>query len=144
MSSSMLGIDAAWLAVDSLGCVGIFFTGGQGPIPAAALAVLQSGLDPEAVLLMLGERGGCEVLVKYRRPDDFVLMANRGLYAFDWSDVHRTIAREIGVYELVAIPSSPVGVCDLPESIQRAARSVQYGRVSFQECSKHGLHVVGA
>jgi hypothetical protein len=94
--------------------------------------------------LALPEIGGHELLVKYKRPDDFVAFAKRGWFAFDWSDVHRTHAQEIGVYELVAKPYLPAHISSLPETIQRAARAVLYPHVSFQDCGQNGVHVVGA
>jgi hypothetical protein len=41
------------------------------------------------------------------RPDDFIGFARRGLFSFDWADVHRT--RDlVHAYEVQARPVSPV------------------------------------
>jgi hypothetical protein len=57
------------------------------------------------------------LLVLMPRPDSFFGMAERGLFVYDWSDVHRTRAEELRVYELVAIPENPIKVDGIPEEL---------------------------
>src|SRR5687767_12160860 len=98
-------LDLAWLATDSAGLVGAFLTGGAGPVPAAAMATIDAA---EETALTLPETSGCELRVSVADPSSYVALANRGLFVYDWSDVHRTTAETSNVYELVAAPTIPL------------------------------------
>lgn len=104
-SRDLRGIDAAWLAADDSGQVAVFFTGGEGPLPESAIPSVDAG-DESA--LALPETSDVELLTGVPRPDDFVAFAKRGLFALDWSDVHRLISQELGGYELQARPLRPL------------------------------------
>src|SRR5262249_20308087 len=87
------GWDYAWLAVDACGHVAIFTNAGVGPIPVAVLADRKTADRAEELVRQLPERGGCELLVSFPRPDDFIGFARRGLFAYDWTDVSRIVGR---------------------------------------------------
>src|SRR5262245_34687608 len=106
-------IDLSWVAVDSAGRLAVFTTAGEGPVPASAL---QASAAAQAAVAELPVVGGNKLLVDYPRPDDFVAFAERGLYAYDWCDAHRTAAASSGCYELVAVPLRPVLVAELPKT----------------------------
>jgi hypothetical protein len=108
-------IDLPWVAVDAAGRLAVFTTADQGPVPASAL---QASAAVEAVVAELSVVGGSRLLVDYPRPDDFVAFAERGLYAYDWCDAHRTAAASKGCYELVAVPLRPVLIGELPEGLR--------------------------
>ena len=108
-------IDLPWVAVDAAGRLAVFTTAGEGPVPASAL---QASAAVEAVVAELSVVGGSKLLVDYPRPDDFVSFAERGLYAYDWCDAHRTAAASKGCYELVAVPLRPVLIGELPEGLR--------------------------
>jgi hypothetical protein len=116
------GVDCGWLAVDRDGHVAVFYTGGEGPI--------REGADPydeaaEDALREMAETSQFELLVAYPRPDDFVEAARRGLYAYDWSDVHRSDGDGIEGYELVARPDRPIHWTELPEPARTAAAAAR-------------------
>jgi hypothetical protein len=69
--------------------------------------------------------------IELKRPDDFVGFARRGMYAFDWQDVHRTVVRETRKYEIVASPLVPIAVTDLPDDIAELARQTKLSDVSL-------------
>src|SRR5687768_2934088 len=117
-SGELDGIDAAWLAIDELGQVAVFTTAGQGPVPESALASLESA---EADVLRLPAI--CEAIrvMAVPRPDSFVAFAERGFFAYDWSDAHRTSLGAIGGYELAAAPTIPVRTSQLPVGLQSGA-----------------------
>jgi hypothetical protein len=71
------------------------------------------------------------LLVALKRPDDFVDFAERGLFAYDWSDVHRARRDEISAYELIAVPTSPINVAQLPEDVATFAADVTLRGVIF-------------
>lgn len=108
-------LDCVWLATDRDGHVGVFVTGGIGPIPVLTL-------DPERISIEYIEGriyelpvvSKARLVVTLKRPDDFVDFAQRGLFAFDWTDVHRTRSEAIYAYEQIAVPETPIKVVDLP------------------------------
>jgi hypothetical protein len=85
-------IDCVWIASDRDGHVGAFVTAGVGPIPELALNSAEPLLveDIEEAILKLPKVSDCRLLVSIPRPDSFIDMAERGLFVYDWSDVHRT------------------------------------------------------
>jgi hypothetical protein len=133
MKSYPDGTDCLWLALDRDGHVGAFTTGGSGPIP---LGLLQGGQCPldglEARIVELPHTSTARLLVSMPRPDDFVDLAERGIFAYDWTDVHRTARDEIGAYELIAVPSDPIKVGQLPQGIALLAASSKLQDVTFE------------
>lgn len=122
------GIEASWLAVDAHGRVAIFTTSGEGPIPETALASIEAG---EESIQMLPEASSYQLLTSVPRPTDFVSFARRGVFAYDWSDVHRTASKALGAYELQALPMSPLQISQLPTSMQALAGATQLSGVVF-------------
>lgn len=112
------GFDIFWIASDSLQQVGMFATGGEGPIPLTALPWIH---EVEQQVLMLSVVCSVELKVSYPRPDDFVALAQRGLFSLDWTDVHKTLIQKTAMYELVCRPVRPLTVDQLPPSLQVAA-----------------------
>jgi hypothetical protein len=112
------GVDCVWVACDRDGYLGAFVTGGAGPIPLQVLAseaVLVE--DLEARVELLPRITGARLLVPIKRPDDFVAMAERGLFVYDWTDVQRTRSESIHAYEPVAAPERPVKIEAIPEHV---------------------------
>jgi len=124
------GIDTLWLASDHAGHVGVFMTGGSGPIPVQALHPGYPLDDLEAHLLDLPKASDIDLRVRVPESDRFVALAERGFFVFDWSDVHRT-ELYIDEYELIALPYRPLTLDLLPESLSDAARAVRFSAVSF-------------
>ena len=120
--------DCVWIASDAEGNVGAFVTGGEGPIPANALLPPCIPIDKiEKAVLQTQAHCDAIMLRKYTRPDSFIALAQRGFFVFDWSDVHRVSADEIGAYEKVCVPSSPRPVSALSSEFQRhLASSCQF------------------
>jgi hypothetical protein len=128
------GIDIVWLAADGSGNVGTFVTGGSGPIPSDVLNSKNGPLeDVEELLCDVPRISEAHLLVNVKRPDDFVAMAERGFYVYDWSDVHRTAREAIGGYELVAEPLSPLSTQHIDSKIAAALRGIKLKDASFPE-----------
>lgn len=106
-------IDVVWLASDSAGQLAAMVTAGEGPIPATVLAV-SSCIANEEALLSLPVLG--EALLKVRLPDptSFAELSRRGLFVYDWTDVHRTNACALESYELMCSPTVRLSREDLP------------------------------
>lgn len=72
------------------------------------------------------------MLVSLPRPDDYVAFARRGLFAYDWQDIHRTIGRTFR-YELLARPDTPALVEELESAAAGLARKVQFQSLQFAD-----------
>jgi hypothetical protein len=124
------GLDCCWLASDRIGQLGVFMTGGSGPIPALALLPPYPLDEIEETILALPKASDIDLRVRVPRPDGFVALAERGFFVYDWSDVHRT-EQYIDEYELMALPYRPLTLDLLPASLSEAARLVRFSAVSF-------------
>ena len=114
-----------WFAVDADGHVGHFSTAGFGPIPKAVLNEFDrvKGLDERLMALPVnGEAKG-------HLPgtiDDWLEMARRGLYSYDWQHWK-------GPYRRAATPSLPLLVDHLPTELRDAVEVVHLVGVRFPE-----------
>jgi hypothetical protein len=135
------GVDFAWLAVDDEGLVAIFMTGGEGPVPDSAQSNAGAELDVEELLSRAPEVTECRTHVTYPRPDDFLSAGRRGVFAFDWTDVHRTRSQRRQVYELVAEPEFPVNLEQLPVTLQALAHTTHLSGISFRKSLACGVTV---
>ncbi len=104
------GLDCVWLATDSQCSIAIFITAGEAPVPSHLLQKNTSLLGAEELVWKLPERTEARILVKAKRPDDYLAFAKRGLFVYDWTDIHRTQSSSINMYEMVA---QPVKACSL-------------------------------
>ncbi|WP_165253251.1 hypothetical protein [Paludisphaera soli] len=127
-----IGLDYAWLATDAEGHVARFTNAGQGPIPKAVLADRRASDQAEALTMALPERGDSLMLVAMPRPDDFVAVACRGLFAYDWQDAHRQAGR-IHRYELISRPTVPVTVEELVGELATLIGKVKFRSIRFAE-----------
>jgi hypothetical protein len=121
-------IDLPWVAVDAAGRLAVFTTAGEGPVPSSALRVSAAA---ELAVAQLPVVGGTELLVNYPRPDDFLGWAERGLFAYDWSDVHRSSANSSGCYELVAKPLCPVTLGSLSPELRAPFEATVLAAATF-------------
>ena len=124
------GIDCCWLASDRDGHLGVFVTSGRGPIPVQALLETYPLDAVEEQILALPKASDIELRVRMPRPSRFAAFAERGFFAFDWSDVHRTEAY-IDEYEVMALPYRPLTLDLMPADLADAARSVRFIRLAF-------------
>ena len=112
------GLDCVWIASDRDGRVGAFITGGEGPIPTQAVLSHRLPVDEiEARLGKLPSTSIARLLVPMKRPDDFLELARRGVFAYDWTDVHRTRSEALHAYEQIAAPGTPIAAGELPKEI---------------------------
>lgn len=126
------GIDCVWLASDRDGHLGAFITAGEGPIPAVALDAHDLPVQTvETRLLELPVVAQALLLVSVTRPDSYVELAERGLFVYDWTDVHRPTREEWNRYELVAAPSAPIAARGLPPNLQALAATIRLENVAF-------------
>ena len=124
------GLDCCWLASDRIGQLGVFITGGTGPIPEQVLLPAYPLDDLEKTILELSKASDIDLRVRAARSDRFAALAERGLFVYDWSDVHRT-EQYIDEYELVALSYRSITLDLLPDGLADTARAVRFSTVSF-------------
>jgi hypothetical protein len=130
------GLDYGWVALDGRGSVGFFTNGGRGPIPAAVIAERPAADEAEDLVLQLPEHGGGTAVVETPSvPDAFTVFARRGLFVYDWQDVHRVSREATGCYELVARPSAELTAAELPSDLARLARLTRLEAIVFEEAT---------
>jgi len=125
-------VDCIWIASDRNGRLAAFTTGGQGPIPKRALALL-AAMEDAIAALPAKTQARISSRHSQRYDDELNVLAGRGLFVYDWSDVHRTRAEAIGVYELMAAPAVPALIENLPAETAAAFRHVICRSIEFAE-----------
>lgn len=125
------GIDAAWLAADSQGKVAAFTTAGCGPIPLSAMRSLG---DEKGVcdwhINRLPRRGASENLGDVSNSSSFVEMADRGFYVFDFA-AFGEVEEFLGTYVLVARPSAPILLSQLPSALNTFCAATAFERANL-------------
>lgn len=117
------GIDCTWLGVDQFGAVAAFVTAGQGEIPSAILAGAIVDLrEIEFLMMALPVITDVNLRVTVPRPDDFIDIACRGLYVYDWSGSH---------YALVAEPKSAIQCSVLNDVLKSIAELAVFDSIDF-------------
>lgn len=111
------GLDIAWLASDIADCLAAVVTAGAGPLPESVFGGPVDLSDLENRLLQLPVVGAASVLVDNGDMTSFLNLAMRGLFVFDWTDVHRSDRAKIDAYQLVAAPSRTIHTFDLPADL---------------------------
>ena len=76
---------------------------------------------------------GARLLVSVKRPDDFVDLAERGIFVNDWTDIHRTAREAVGAYEQVAAPVKPIKMDALPADLAAVAKALKFVDVAFAD-----------
>jgi hypothetical protein len=123
------------LAVDAKGHVEVFTTAGVAPVPSAVLDHANWVKPAEQFIDRMPIIGTSQLLVTLPRPNDYLGFASRGLFAYDWQDVHRSDKLKTRCYELIACPAMPISVRDLMPDLERAARLVRFSTLSFDGTS---------
>ncbi len=120
--NNWFGVDVGWLSRDKDGFLALFITAGEGPIP---LSIVQCTSMPviQSEELLLEEASHCSFELFSNAPDptSFSEIAKRGVFVFDWDDVHRSNKNKLGKYVLVASPVKPKPVVDFPKIISEIA-----------------------
>lgn len=131
-------LDCVWLASDSSGALAAFITAGEGPIPIEVLSRCDVTSLEREILRSLPAFTQATVLVSVPKPDSYRELAERGLFVYDWTDLHRVRADETRAYELVARPQQSLQIDSLPGDLHDLVMALPVG--SFEKFMK----VVGA
>lgn len=128
------GIDCVWIASDQHGHLGAFVTAGIGPIPISILSDETISIDEvESAICDLPLISDAYLLVQMKRPDDFIAMAQRGFFVYDWRDVHRTTDESTSLYELISRPQTPINLGSLPKQLREIAAKASLGNLDFNQ-----------
>ena len=120
MRRHLVGFELDWLAVDAAGHIGLFSSGGYGPVPVAVvnhLGDVEEALKRLAVMPVTGE---CVEEPTGARFEFWIEPARRGFFGFDWGPGWE------GPFTRLTVPSRPLKVADLVDrDFQTASALVQ-------------------
>lgn len=125
------GADCVWIALDRNGYLAAFITAGIGPIFVSAYKQFVISEDTEAYICGLAHTSEVRLLVNVPRPDDFIALAARGFFVYDWQDVYRTDKNRLSAYEMVAVPLTPLHISNAPEKIKEIVDTVELTDILF-------------
>lgn len=81
-------------------------------------------MNIEETLLDLPIIGEAQLSVQVPDPSSFLALSMRGLFVYDWTDIHRMHAEARRAYELVSSPSTCIGVQNLSITLRELAYDV--------------------
>jgi hypothetical protein len=103
-----------WIAIDTCGQVGVFTTIMNAPIPTEIGKSYDLYIQLMSIISGLNER--CSAIrITPNNGDllDWDVYARKGLYAFDYQDVHREQKDKRNQYDLISKPSAPLHIEEL-------------------------------
>jgi hypothetical protein len=107
-------VEFDWIGIDSTGQFGIFCSIGMGYIPRKVFSSFESYTGLNSLLYDHGKSPTAQIISKESGIKNFWRdWALRGLFAYDYYDVHRK--EKLGRYDLIAIPGQPLLVSAFPE-----------------------------
>jgi len=127
-------VEYDWLLIDASDRVGYFSTAGAGPIPREIVdeAARFEMLADEVKHLPVIAEAIVEIVASWDI-SDWIDVASRGLYAFDWR-------LDRNCYALIARPSRELKAASLPDSLRAAAPRVPLDlALSSELCERNGL-----
>ncbi len=113
-------------------------TAGCGPIPEQVLSHPVDVTDIERLLLELPKIGEARLNIQVPNPASFIALSERGLFVYDWTDVHAT-SKRTNAYELVAAPTVALCLEQLPADL----RSIAGGLGGDERIGEKALTVSG-
>jgi hypothetical protein len=125
------GIDLGWFAADGDGHLAFFTSGGSRVVPELVLKSKEALDRLEYLVSELPAIGDAIVSKNITgKLDDWVDMARRGLFGFDFSSFDDAVF-ENGEYILVAKPSQPLNLADVDSFLKDALQTLAYKTVCF-------------
>ncbi len=103
-----------WIAQDNLGQIAIFSAIMEAPIPEIVGKSYELYSELELIINRLSEKSKAEPIIKNDgNISDWLEYSKKGLFAFDFQDVHREKKDKLEHYDLISIPSNPIYIRDL-------------------------------
>ncbi len=127
----ILGLEFDWLAVDADGAVGFFSTAGGGYAPEELLDDTDAYDRAIAALLALPmtTRANCNLIMRPELQNTWLMMAERGIFAFDSDPAG-------GPYQRIATPEASIQIAQLPRVAAEVVQRVQFRQVRFVELNQ--------
>lgn len=129
------GIDAVWLGRDKVGHVAAFITAGLGPVPRWIEFDDDSLTKVELQISNLPSISDVRLHISIPRPEGYTSLAEKGLYVFDWCDIHRAIKDHRNCYEKVADPKPPILFSQLGDALGAIVGATNFPEINFAEIS---------
>ena len=128
--------DFEWFAVDRVGHLAFLTSAGFGPVPKVVFKSKPEYFMVREMLLALPFRGDFELRElgpQKRIAKDWIEMARRGLFGYDWNPTRTDFALDCHPYEIVAAPKKPLLVSELPSPIKECLVAVRFSSDDFRE-----------
>lgn len=71
------------------------------------------------------------MFVSLKRPDDFIALAERGIFVYDWQDTHR-INEFSNCYEIITTPLEPINKTECTEKFPELIWAAHLGEIDFK------------
>jgi len=127
------GMDLEWFAVDRDGHLGFFTSNGSRILPEPVLRSWDAWQWIRQTMKTLPRPGvGTLVVTREGNQEDWIEMAARGLFAYDFNP-HDPAMDEEGDYQRIATPSQALIVDALDERIRRELAAVTMKTLCFAE-----------
>jgi hypothetical protein len=138
-------IEFDWIGIDNQGQIGIFSSVTQGYIPSKVFSSYESYVGVYNLLSDRQSLTAAQIISKEPGIKDFWRdWAQKGLFAYDYLDIHRT--EKFDRYDLIAIPRSPLLVGEIPEVNEfiniipqfnfAFSGNIQFGQLPLESTSK--------
>ena len=162
------GIDYEWFLADAIGQLAVLITAGKGPVPGPIIRAQLFSETLEVFLKGLPDQGGYVIQTRDRFtrstphahlcfaeildqpiPDDAVARkalkdwmeySRKGLFGYDWLDVHRPARLRSECYEMVTAPENPIRLENLPSELANKVLridSIRFDQTRVLKISKH-------
>jgi hypothetical protein len=137
------GRELDWLAIDVDGHIGLFSTGGQGPVPVVVVANMddvEAAVERLPQLPIIGEVAESPTNGNYEFWAD---PSRRGLFGYDWGPV------PMGPYARLTIPSRPIAINEVQDSLVKATAAlvqlpVRFSQAAAIDVSDLGVQLYGS
>lgn len=107
-------VEFEWIGIDDLGQIGIFCSVGIGYIPPKVFSSYENYIALDNFLNDRAKSGTAQIVsIESGNKDFWRDWAQKGLFAYDYYDIHRVNRFER--YDLVAIPGMPLSIETTPE-----------------------------
>jgi hypothetical protein len=123
--------DRDWFAVDQENHLAAFVIACEGDVPERLLPHHTKLDECFERILALPPVGGHELLHAYPKADSFIDFAKRGIFAYDWLDVHLEPAMRKQRYQLIARPLCPIKLLALPADLKECFALARFEGVRF-------------
>ncbi|NGN40145.1 hypothetical protein G6N74_03630 [Mesorhizobium sp. CGMCC 1.15528] len=113
------------------GCIAVFITAGEGPIPVELLKPGILDFIGDDVDTNLKSNSEYQVVISQPKPDSFTTLAEKGLFVYDWQDIHRKSSESIHAYDLVVRPTTPVRSDGISDKLAKLAQMICFHDIKF-------------